>query len=72
MVRGQRDHLLGLVSRKLPEWRFENPSGGMSAWAQLPSPVSTALAAATYRLGVGIAPGSRFGIDGAFGLTEAI
>ena len=40
--------------------------GGLSAWAELPRPVSTALAAATHRLGVRIAPGNRFGVDGAF------
>lgn len=66
MIRGQRELLLGQVSRKLPQWRFQVPAGGLSAWAELPHPVSTALAAATHRLGVRIAPGNRFGIDGAF------
>jgi DNA-binding transcriptional MocR family regulator len=62
----QRDHLLDLVAERLPDWRFQRPAGGLSAWAELPRPVSTALAAATHRLGLRIAPGNRFGIDGAF------
>jgi DNA-binding transcriptional MocR family regulator len=62
----QRDHLLDLVAERLPDWRFQRPAGGLSAWAELPRPVSTALAAATHRLGLRIAPGNRFGVDGAF------
>lgn len=65
-VRRQRDHLLDLVSERLPDWRFQRPEGGLSAWAELPQPVSTALAAATHKLGVRIAPGNRFGVEGAF------
>lgn len=65
-IREQRDHLLGLVRDRLPDWKFETPPGGLSAWAELPRPVSTALAVAARDLGVRIAPGNRFGIDGAF------
>lgn len=65
-IRNRRDHLLDLVAERLPDWRFQRPEGGLSAWAELPRPVSTALAAATHRLGVRIAPGNRFGVDGAF------
>ena len=65
-IRGQRDHLLRLVRERLPDWKFETPPGGLSAWAELPQPVSTALAAAAHELGVRIAPGGRFGVDGAF------
>lgn len=65
-IRKQRDHLLALVREKLAQWRFEPPAGGLSAWAELPLPVSTAFAAAAYELGVRTAPGGRFGVDGAF------
>jgi DNA-binding transcriptional MocR family regulator len=65
-IRAQRDHLLELVRDRLPDWKFETPPGGLSAWAELPQPVSTALAAAAYELGVRIAPGGRFGVAGAF------
>lgn len=65
-IREQRDHLLGLVSERLPDWRFERPPGGLSAWAELPRPLCSALAVAAHDLGVRIAPGSRFGVGGAF------
>lgn len=65
-VRDQRDHLLKLVSERLPDWRFERPPGGLSAWAELPRPLSSALAVAAHDLGVRVAPGSRFGVGGAF------
>ena len=55
-----------LVRERLPDWQFQQPAGGLSAWAELPRPVSTALAVEAHRLGVRIAPGSRFGVDGAF------
>ena len=65
-IRQQRDHLLELVGERLPDWRFERPQGGLSAWAELPRPLSSALAVAAHDLGVRVAPGSRFGIGGAF------
>jgi hypothetical protein len=65
-IRGQRDHLLNLVRDRLPDWTFETPPGGLSAWAELPRPVSMALAAAAHEMGVRLAPGSRFGVGGAF------
>ncbi|HYC94534.1 MAG TPA: hypothetical protein VEB39_02420, partial [Sphingomicrobium sp.] len=65
-IREQRDHLLSLVRDRLPDWKFETPPGGLSAWAELPRPVSTALAVAAREQGVRIAPGSLFGVDGAF------
>ena len=65
-VLDQRDHLLRMVSERLPDWQFERPPGGLSAWAELPRPLGSALAVAAHDLGVRIAPGSRFGLDGAF------
>ena len=65
-IREQRDHLLGLVGERLPDWRFQRPPGGLSAWAELPRPLGSALAVAAHDLGVRIAPGSRFGVGGAF------
>lgn len=38
----------------------------MSLWAQLPAPVSTALAATAPNHGVLLAAGPRFGVQGAF------
>jgi DNA-binding transcriptional MocR family regulator len=65
-IRGQRDHLLRLVGEQLPDWRFDRPPGGLSAWAELPRPLSSALAVAAHERGVWIAPGGRFGVGGAF------
>ncbi|WP_294121729.1 PLP-dependent aminotransferase family protein [Sphingomonas sp.] len=65
-IREQRDHLLRLVGDLLPDWKVDVPPGGLSAWAELPRPVSSALAVAAHDLGVRIAPGSRFGVGGAF------
>ncbi len=66
LLRDRRAHLLALVREHLPEWRVEVPPGGLSVWAQLPDPVSTALAAAAVRAGVRVAAGPRFGVHGAF------
>src|SRR4030095_11905227 len=65
-IRERRDHLLDMVSERLPEWPFGRTIGGLSAWAELPRPLSSALAIAMHDLGVRIAPGSRFGVGGAF------
>lgn len=66
LLRGRRHHLLQLVRDRLPDWRFEIPCGGLSLWAELPEPVSTAVAAASERHGLRVAAGPRFGVDGAF------
>ncbi|TNE32814.1 MAG: PLP-dependent aminotransferase family protein [Alphaproteobacteria bacterium] len=64
-VRRQRDHLLARLNKQFPDWNLEVPQGGLSIWAELPDPVATALAAAAQEQGLRIAPGSRFGVDGA-------
>lgn len=65
-LRARRDALLALLAEHLPAWHAPVPAGGLSLWAELPSPVSTALAAAVERHGVRVAAGPRFGVDGAF------
>lgn len=66
MLRARRDHLIGEVRRRLPDWRVNAPPGGLSLWAELPAPVSSALAATSERHGLRLAAGPRFGVDGAF------
>lgn len=66
LLRERRDHLLTLVRERLPDWRVASPPGGLSLWAELPAPVSNALAATSERFGVRLAAGPRFGVDGAF------
>jgi len=63
---GRRDHLLTLLEQHLPDWVAERPAGGLSLWARLPEPLSSAVAAHAPREGVRVAAGPRFGTDGAF------
>lgn len=60
----QRDTLVAAVRAKLPSWRFTVPTGGVTLWAELDAPCSSALARAAEGHGVRLAPGPRFGVDG--------
>ncbi len=60
----QRDALLGALAEHLPEWRVKTPHGGVTLWAELDGPISSALARAAEEVGVRLAPGPRFGLDG--------
>ncbi len=63
-LRAQRDALVELVRTELPTWRVTVPTGGMTLWAELDAPVSSALARSAEAYGVRLAPGPRFGVDG--------
>jgi DNA-binding transcriptional MocR family regulator len=60
----QRDALVTALRDELPQWRFTVPAGGVSLWAELDAPVASALARTAEELGVRVAPGPRFGVDG--------
>jgi DNA-binding transcriptional MocR family regulator len=60
----QRDALVAALAEELPEWRFTVPGGGVTLWAELDGPISGALARAAEEIGVRLAPGPRFGLDG--------
>ncbi|HYN96830.1 MAG TPA: PLP-dependent aminotransferase family protein [Pilimelia sp.] len=60
----QRDTLVAAVRAELPEWRCVVPTGGVTLWAELDGPVSSALSRAAEAMGVRLAPGPRFGLDG--------
>lgn len=60
----QRDALLAALREHLPEWRVRVPHGGVTLWAELDGPVSSALSRAAEEVGVRLAPGPRFGVDG--------
>jgi DNA-binding transcriptional MocR family regulator len=60
----QRDALVAALREALPEWRCRVPSGGVTLWAELDGPISSALARAAEEMGVRLAPGPRFGLDG--------
>lgn len=65
-LRTQRRALFDALDVTLPHWRYTPGQGGMSLWARMPEPVSTALAATAPSRGVMLAAGPRFGVQGAF------
>ncbi|MGA5300673.1 PLP-dependent aminotransferase family protein [Nucisporomicrobium flavum] len=60
----RRDALIAALREYLPEWQFTLPAGGVMLWAELDGPISSALARAAEDVGVRLAPGPRFGLDG--------
>jgi DNA-binding transcriptional MocR family regulator len=66
VLRGQRAHLHELVQARLPGWHAPVPPGGLSLWVDLGTPTSSAITLAAERFGLRLAPGPRFGLDGAF------
>jgi DNA-binding transcriptional MocR family regulator len=60
----RRDALVAALARDLPEWRVTVPAGGVTLWAELDGPISSALSRAAEEVGVRLAPGPRFGLDG--------
>jgi len=65
-LRAGRDHLVGELARRLPDWRVPVPGGGLTAWVGLGRPASSQLAIAARAAGLVITPGPRFASDGAF------
>jgi len=60
----QRDRLAAALTEHLPEWRFRLPAGGLAMWCELPEALGTAVADEADRLGVIIAPGPAFAVEG--------
>lgn len=65
-LRRQRSALQIALSQHLPDWRYHLPEGGLSLWAELPQPISSALAASAEQFGVRLIAGPRFGSGGQF------
>ncbi|PWK49794.1 MocR-like transcription factor YczR [Actinoplanes xinjiangensis] len=63
-LRFRRDTLVAALREQLPEWRLVVPRGGVTLWAELDGPISSALSRAAEDVGVRLAPGPRFGLDG--------
>jgi DNA-binding transcriptional MocR family regulator len=57
----RRDVLMAALAEHLPAWNFRTPRGGLSLWARLDAPVSSALAHAAERQRLRLVPGPRFG-----------
>ena len=66
LLRERRDALLEALAEHAPAWTVRRPSGGLSAWVRLPSPVATRLASAAAREGLVVTPGPAFSVDGTF------
>ena len=64
MIRRRRDALGGALDRRLPQWRYALPAGGMFLWAELPEPISTSLAIAAGEQDLQITPGPRYAAAG--------
>jgi DNA-binding transcriptional MocR family regulator len=65
-LRVGRDHLIGALAARIPEWNAPAPSGGLTLWVNLGAPVSSQLTLAARNEGLLLGAGPLFGIDGAF------
>jgi DNA-binding transcriptional MocR family regulator len=66
LLRPRRDALFAALAEHAPGWTVRRPHGGISAWARLPTPDATRLAAAAAPEGIAITPGPAFSVDGTF------
>ena len=66
-LREQREALVAAVTDQLPEWRFRRPGGGLALWCELPDALATPLVAEAERLGVIVAGGPVFAVEGGLG-----
>ncbi|MFH8368410.1 PLP-dependent aminotransferase family protein [Streptomyces sp. NPDC018031] len=62
-LRTQRAALAGALAEYLPRWTWRLPPGGLSIWADLGEPVSSALADQALEYGVRIEGGGYFAAD---------
>jgi DNA-binding transcriptional MocR family regulator len=60
----RRDALAKALGERLPAWRFELPTGGLSLWVELDAPLGIPLSLLAAQHGVQLVTGSRFGVDG--------
>ena len=65
-LRERRAVLVEALRTRLPDWRVDEPPGGMVLWCGLPAPRSSALVLEAERLGLRLAPGPLFGTGHAF------
>ncbi len=63
-LRAGRDHVLGVLADRFPEWTPARPAGGIATWVNLGSAVSSQLTLAARGQGLLITAGPRFGQGG--------
>ncbi len=66
LARQNRDALVDALRRRVPDWRFEVPEGGLTMWVRTGDLSGSRLAVAGEQFGVRVPSGTRFGVDGAF------
>lgn len=55
-----------LMRKHFPEWRYQQPQGGLSFWVELPDTLATIFATRAESVGIQLGTGTRFGLAGAF------
>jgi DNA-binding transcriptional MocR family regulator len=63
-LRASRETLVEALTRRLPDWRFHTPAGGLALWCELPSPLSSALSTAAEEQGLLLPAGPSFAPEG--------
>lgn len=63
-LRANYEHVIGLLTERLPDWTWWQPSGGPSLWVLPPHGEASSFAAHCIRLGVAVLPEAVFAADG--------
>ncbi len=66
LARENRDALVAALRRRVPDWDFAVPDGGLTMWVRTGDLSGSRLAVAAEQYGVRVPSGTRFGVDGAF------
>jgi DNA-binding transcriptional MocR family regulator len=66
MLDKRRQRCGELMQEHFPDWRFQQPQGGLSFWVELPDLLATQLAARAETVGIHLGTSTRFGLSGAF------
>lgn len=62
LLRARRDAAQEELARRLPEWSWTEPEGGLSLWVRLPEGSADAFAQVALRHGVDVTPGSAHAV----------
>jgi DNA-binding transcriptional MocR family regulator len=63
-IEGYRDAMAAELTRRLPDWAWTLPAGGLSLWVRLPHGDASELAHIARRYGVSLLPGPAISADG--------